>query len=273
VTSTYLPLYAPRMIAGRNISRADLAGEAKVAVISEDLAAKLGGRAVLGRMLAFAESPSGGEPRHHEIVGIAPAIAATSMKQRPSVVWLPFEKENPEATVVLRTSMPPALVLPAVRQVMQAIDRNLPMADPMTMEEQISAGLQRERALAALGGGFGILALLLAVVGLYGVMAYSTSRRRGEIGLRLALGAMPRDIARLVLREGLAMAVLGILAGAPIVWIGAKYVEKELFQAKPLEVAPLSLALTILLAAALVAVLIPALRASMLQPSQTLRQE
>jgi ABC-type antimicrobial peptide transport system permease subunit len=77
----------------------------------------------------------------------------------------------------------------------------------------------------------------------------------------------------MVLREGLGMAVIGIIAGGPIVWLGAHYVEKELFQAKPLELAPVSLALGILLASAIVAVLIPALRASTLQPSQTLRQE
>jgi ABC-type antimicrobial peptide transport system permease subunit len=121
--------------------------------------------------------------------------------------------------------------------------------------------------------GFGILALVLSVVGLYGVIAYSTSRRRGEIGVRLALGAMPRDVVSMVVREGLEPTLLGMLLGIPVVWLGARYVEKLLVQMKPLEPLSIALALGILLSAASVAVGIPALRASALEPAETLRQE
>ena len=141
------------------------------------------------------------------------------------------------------------------------------------MEEQIAKILQRERMFATLCGGFGILALLLTVVGLYGVMAYNMSRRSQEIGVRLALGALPNDVLVMVLREGLLLAAAGMATGVPLVWLGAKYVEKELYEMKPLE--PLSFALTlgVLLAASLFAAGLPALRASRLQPLQTLRQE
>ena len=132
---------------------------------------------------------------------------------------------------------------------------------------------QRERMCATLCTGFGILALVLSVVGLYGVIAYGTSRRRGEIGVRLALGAMPRDVVSMVLREGLGLATSGMLVGMPVVWLGAKYVEKGLSRMKPLEPLSVALALGILLAAAFVAVGIPALRAAALQPAETLRQE
>ena len=213
------------------------------------------------------------KPPRYEIVGIAPAIAATSMKERPYAVWLPFGKDRSEATVVLRTTLPPQVVLPAIRQTMIRLDRNLPMVDIATMEEQISKGLQRERMFATLCNGFGILALVLSVVGLYGVIAFRTSRRRSEIGIRMALGAVPKDVVSMVLREGLSLAALGMLLGLPVVWAGAKYVEKELTQAKPLEPWSLLLALTILFAAAVVAVGIPALRASALQPAEALRQE
>jgi ABC-type antimicrobial peptide transport system permease subunit len=105
------------------------------------------------------------------------------------------------------------------------------------------------------------------------VVAYGTSRRRSEIGVRLALGAAPRSVIAMVMRDGLTTAILGILAGLPVVWLGSKYVAKELFHMKALD--PLSLVLTtgILLAAAAAATAIPALRASALQPSETLRQE
>ncbi len=273
VTPTYLPLYNSRLVAGRNIEWSDIATEAKVAVISEDLAQKLGGPSVLGKRLALFEVPPGVKPPEYEIVGITPVIAATSMKGRPYAVWVPFGKESAGATVVLRTTQSPQLVLPAVRKAMSQLDANLPLVDVITMEEQISKGLQRERMFATLCNGFGILALVLSVVGLYGVVAYSTARRRGEIGLRLALGAMPGNVLSMVLREGMWLAALGLLMGLPIVWLGAKYLEKELFQMKPLELASVLLALGTLLGVSFIAVGIPALRASAIEPAEALRQE
>jgi hypothetical protein len=261
------------MVAGRNLSWGDVTGDAKVAVISEDLARKLGGLTVLGHLLAFADGPPGQKVPEFEIIGIAPAIAATSMKARPFTVWLPLGKDANEVTVVLRTSERPQIALRAVQATMRQIDRNLPLVDVTTMEEQISKTLQRERMFATLCDSFGILALVLSVVGLYGVMAYNTSRRQGEIGVRLALGAMPGDVLMMVMREGLVLAVCGLLIGSPLVWLGAKYVQKELFQMKPLEPASLFAALGILLTAALVAVAIPAIRASALRPMDALRQE
>ncbi len=126
---------------------------------------------------------------------------------------------------------------------------------------------------ATLCGLFGGLALVLSVVGLYGVMSYSITRRRGEIGVRLALGARARDVLVMVLREGLVLAGAGILIGIPVIFLGAKYVATELYQMKPIEPLTVSLTLAILLAAAVAAVGVPALRASGLEPSETLRQE
>jgi predicted permease len=273
VTPSYLPLYTPRMVAGRNFNRADLAGPPRVAIVSEDLARKMGGNNVLGRKLAILDGPPGAKPPEYDIVGIAPAIAATSIKERPYVLWLPFPGDAPQATVVLRTSQPPQTVLPAIRQAVKEMDRNLPMVDTITMEEQISKGLQRERMFATLCSGFGFLALVLSVVGLYGVISYRTSRRRGEIGVRLALGARPRDVVSLILKEGLGMAVLGIVLGVPFLWLGGKYVQKELTNIKPLDPISLVVGVGVLFLAALFAVGLPALRASTLDPARTLRQE
>jgi predicted permease len=273
VTPSYLPLYTPRLVAGRNVTWADIRADSKVAVIGEDLARRLGGPSVLGRALVVADGPPGKKQPGYEIIGIAPAFAATSMKERPYTVWVPFRKDGAEATVVLRTSQPPGVALTRIRQTMNEIDRNLPMVDTITMEQQIGKVLQRERMFATLCGGFGILAIVLSVVGLYGVMAYSTSRRRREIGVRLALGALPRNVLSMVLREGLAMSVAGIVLGLPLVWLGAKYAEKELFHMKVFEPLSVMAAIGILLAAAMVAVGYPAARASALQPSETLREQ
>ncbi|MBL0159767.1 MAG: hypothetical protein IPP47_22065 [Bryobacterales bacterium] len=126
----------------------------------------------------------------------------TSMKEQPYAVWVPFDATS-NATIMLRTSRPPRLVLPAIREAMAAIDSDLPLIDVITMEEQISKILQRERMFATLCSAVGILALVLTVIGLYGVMSYGASRRRSEIGVRLALGAVPLDVLTMVLREGL----------------------------------------------------------------------
>src|SRR5581483_2473185 len=165
---------------------------------------------------------------------IAPVIAATSIKERSYVLWLPFSPADAqEATVVVRTSAPPRAVLPAIQKAMSEIDRNLPMVDTMTMEEQISKGLQRERMFATLCNAFGILALVLSVVGLYGVISYGASRRRAEIGVRLALGAKPVNVLSMILRQGLAMAVPGILLGIPVVLLSGKLLQKELTNTRP----------------------------------------
>ncbi|MDX2149831.1 MAG: ABC transporter permease [Bryobacteraceae bacterium] len=273
ITPAYLPLYAPQLLAGRNFTWSDLRADAKVAIISEDLARALGGPQVLGQVFEFPDGPPGAVPESYQIIGIAPAIAATSMKERPYAIWVPFSKAGQEATVVVRTTQSPDVVLPALRQTMAAIDPNLPMVDTVTMEEQISKTLLRERMFATLCLAFGLTALALCVVGLYGVLAYYTSRRRAEIGVRLALGARPSDVVAMVLRDGLTPALIGIALGLPAVYFGARYVQEELSAVKPLDPASLTLTLATLLGAALFAAGIPALRASLLHPLDTLREE
>ncbi len=273
VTPSYLPLYASRMIAGRNFTPSDMTSPPTVAIISEDLARKLGGNSVLGRRITTPGGPPGSKAPEYQIVGIAPVFAATSMKDKPYVLWLPFARETQEATVVLRTAAPPRIVLPAVQRTLTELDRNVPMVETMTMEEQISRGLQRERMFATLCNGFGVLALVLSVIGLYGVISYGTSRRRGEIGIRLALGARPRTVTAMILRQGMAMAIPGILLGVPVVWLCGKYLEKELTKMKPLDSLTLALAPAILLLAAFIATAIPAVRAAALDPAETLRQQ
>jgi ABC-type antimicrobial peptide transport system permease subunit len=246
---------------------------AKVAIVSEDLARKMGGLSVLGRVFSFTDRPASDPSPQFQIIGIAPAFAETSMKERPYVVWMPLDKESESVTVVLRTSQPPKAILGAIRKTVGKIDSHLPMVETITMEEQISKGLTRERMFATVCSGFGILALVLSIVGLYGVIAYNTAKRRGEIGIRLVLGAGVSRVVRMIVREGMMLVGLGVLLGIPLIWLGARYVQKELFQMKPIEPMSVLLSLGTLLAAALAAVLIPAVRATMLQPAETLRQD
>lgn len=273
VTPQYLRIFTPGLIAGRNFTQNDLTNPASVAIISGDLARRLGGRGVLGRRLRMVDVPPGARQPEFDIIGIAPDIAATSIKDRPLVLWLPFGGNSPAATVALRTAQPPQAVLPIIRQAMSEIDRNLPMVNTVTMEEQISKGLERERMFATLCSGFGILALVLSAVGLYGVMSYNASRRRGEIGVRLALGARPASVVAMILREGLASVALGIAMGVPLVWFGAEFVKKELSGIKPMDPISLCAGLGIMLFAATLAAAVPAFRAASLDPAEALRQE
>jgi predicted permease len=273
ISPSYLSLYTRGLVAGRNFTQADIDSAAKVAILSEDLARHFGGNAVIGRNIEFAGGPPGEKPDSFQVIGIAPVIVATSMKDHPYVMWLPHEREAPQTTVVVRTGPPPQAMLPSIREAVADVDSNIPLVEVTTMEEQISKGLQRERMFATLCGGFGALALVLSVVGLYGVISYGISRRRGEIGVRLALGARPRDVLAMVVREGMVLASAGILIGVPVIFLGAKYVARELYQMKPIEPLTVLVTLAILLVSALAAVSIPAVRASTLAPSETLRRE
>ncbi len=274
ITPAYLPIFAGKLKAGRNFTPADMARKApKVAIISEDLARKLDPNTFpIGRKIRHGDDPSSkNEPM--EIIGVAPAFAFNSMKDRPQLLWLPFETQREEATVVLRTKASPITLLPSIREIIRQIDPNLPLADPFTMEELVARNLQRERMFATLCGSFGILALLLSVIGLYGVMSYNASRRRNEIGVRLALGAVPRNVTWMVLKEAIGLTSLGLILGAPAIYYGSQLLEKELFELKPLNPILIGISLLLLASSATIAAWLPARRAAALDPSTALRNE
>jgi ABC-type lipoprotein release transport system permease subunit len=188
-------------------------------------------------------------------------------------LYLPFDYERRSATVVIRTSIPPLAVLGAARQAVAGMDRNLPPVDVYTMEQQISRTLQRERLFAWLCGSFGALALVLCVVGLYGLMSHTTARRTPEIGIRMALGATRETVMSQVVWDGMKLAGAGLLLGVPLAlycsWIATT---KRLLPAGPLPYWTLAAAAGVLAVAALAAVVAPALRASSVDPMRALRR-
>jgi predicted permease len=280
VTPGFLPLISP-LVTGRTFTWAETHGRSQVVVLSEDLARRLakhsalGERDVVGRTLEFYTGAPGEAPTPFTIIGIVPSMARTSLLDFPPTVWVPMDSVDlrPEVTIVIRTKYAPLTVAPAIRAAMHALNPDMPLVDLVTMQQQVDKGLERERMFATLCNGFGILALILSVVGLYGVMAYQTSRRRRDIGIRLALGALPRNVIVMIVRDGAVLVVIGVLAGLPIVWLGARYAQKLLTNMHALEPLSLSVATGILLAAALAAVAIPALRASKIQPMEMLRRD
>jgi ABC-type antimicrobial peptide transport system permease subunit len=155
----------------------------------------------------------------------------------------------------------------------QSVDPDLPIIDVRTQREQINATMQMERLFAALTAGFGVLALALACVGIYGIMAYSVANRRNEIGIRLALGAQPGQVRSMILRESTSLAVTGIVVGVVAALALTRLVKSMLYGIQPYDPATIAGGVLILLAVALAASWIPARRAAGVEPMEALRHE
>jgi ABC-type antimicrobial peptide transport system permease subunit len=174
---------------------------------------------------------------------------------------------------MIRTLSDPAQLTSQVRQMINQTDDKLPTFDVTTLDEQLYSSLNTERLIARLVSFFGALALILACIGLYGVMAHGVARRTNEIGIRMALGARGGNIAMMILKETLYLVVAGLVIGVPAALIGAKLISAQLFGLKaadPLTLVGASVVLTIV---ALLAGYLPARRASRVNPLSALRYE
>jgi ABC-type antimicrobial peptide transport system permease subunit len=167
----------------------------------------------------------------------------------------------------------PQAVLPAIRDAIASVDKDLPLVDVRTQTEQIDEILSNERLFAALAGAFGVLALVLACTGIYGIMAYTVARRTNEIGIRIALGAQTGQVLRMVLGEASWLAVCGIAIGLGCALWLTRFLSSLLYGLKPSDPVTLIVAALLLLAAALAAGWTPAWRASQVQPMEALRHE
>jgi len=176
-------------------------------------------------------------------------------------------------TVYLRSTLDSDHVMPAVRRKLQALDPNIPIYSMRTTEEQIDLSLRTERLIASLSSVFGLPATLLAVIGLYGVMAYTVARRTREIGIRMALGAIRGNVIWMVMKEVLVLIAAGVLAGVPAAIGLTRLVQSQLYGLAPHDPATLLLCTVLLAAVACLAGFLPALRASRVDPTQALRYE
>lgn len=173
----------------------------------------------------------------------------------------------------VRTSHPPDAMFSAVRRIVQELDPNLPVGRMRTLSEQVDESVRRERMVATLSALFGALATLLAVVGLYGVLAYSVARGTREIGLRMALGARTIEIAWMVVREVLAIAAAGVaMALVAAFWL-SRLVANQLYGVAATDALTTASAVAILAVASLLAGLVPSWRAATVEPTAALRYE
>lgn len=214
------------------------------------------------------------EPHPYDIVGVVGDAKYSDLRDpAPRTVYLnAFQDGRISSHFALRTSVAPTAVVSQVRVAVEEVVKRVPIAKVTTLDDQINASLVLERVVATLSLLFGALGALLAAIGLYGLLAYTVTRRTGEIGLRLALGATERDVLRMVLMGALALVGVGIAVGAPLAWWTRRVASAVLENLTVGSAWPTAFAAAALLAVALVAAYLPARRAARVQPMDALRR-
>jgi predicted permease len=267
------------ILAGRDFTENDTANSPKVGILSEGLARKaFPAENPIGKRFLAHFNPGEGRPGDLiEVVGICGDTRYWSLKQDPIGMFYQPYQQTPNldfgATYEVRTSLSPASIAPSLRMAVQSIDPDLPLQEIRTQQEQIDASMQQERIVAALTASFGVLALVLASVGVYGVMAYSVAQRTSEIGIRMALGALPREVLTMVLREATWIALVGITGGIGATLLSTRLVTSLLYGLHPNDPVMLATSALLLTAVGLLASWAPARRAAAVEPMQALRHE
>ena len=221
---------------------------------------------------AVAAGPFGGPDPGYEIVGVVRDAKYNDLRREiHAMMYVPHHVGV--ATFELRTAADPQALLPAIREVVGRVNADLPLFNVTTQSEQIDRLLFQERLVARLAGFFGVLALVLACIGLYGLLSYEVSRRTREIGIRMALGARPESVLQLVLRQGIALAIVGALVGIGVALGVTRYLASMLFNVRASDPVTMIAAALLLALVALAASYIPARRATRVDPMVALRYE
>ncbi len=264
------------MLAGRTFDNTDTENSPKVAIINQTLARRFfNGQNPLGKRFSQ-DGPDEKERTWYKVIGVCADTRYANMRDDPPALFLNLFRQSKEAgslTYVVHTKMLPKAIVPSLRAAVQRVDRDLPLMDVRTQEEQIDADLQQERMFASLSAGFGVLALALACVGIYGIMAYTVVQRTNEIGIRPALGAERGQVRGMVLREAGLLAVAGVVSGLAIALGLGRLVKFLLYGLQPADPLSLAAAGCLLLGVALIAGWVLAMRASRVEPMEALRHE
>ena len=274
ITPNFFKTMGIPQLAGRDISHTDRADTSLVAVVSAELVRRVfPGEDPLGRRLQVAIGRR--EGMNVEIVGVVGDIKFASLdaETRPAV-YIPLPQLSIGlATLVARTDMDPLSLSNSVAGAVRSIDPELPLADVRSMEEVVDVTLARARTVSVLLTAFAVIALILAGVGVYGVMAYSVSQRTQEIGVRMALGATRESVFRLVLGQALKLVAIGVGAGLVIAALLTQLLETLLFETEPLDPVTFAVTALVLIAVATLASYVPARRSTRIAPTEALRAE
>jgi predicted permease len=263
----YVHAIGGRLLRGRDITAADVANAPSVAVLNESAARfYFGGASAIGKVIYF----DTGIPT--TIVGVSADIRDRSLtKAVDRRAYAPYAQqiggdEHPSVSFEIRTAGDPASIVPAVRRAIAEADPELPQIAVAPLTTLMRQTIRDRQLVTALAAAFGIAALLLVLVGLYGVMSYAVSRRTAEIGLRSALGANRGDVLRLVLGEALRLVALGVTVGIPLALFGASALKAQLHGVSAADPLSLAVAVGAITISAIVATLVPAARAAGVSP-------
>jgi putative ABC transport system permease protein len=272
VTPDYFRTMRMRVLRGRGFDRGDRADTGRVAIVNETLARRMFERRdPVGRRLRLGSVAEGGTIA--TIVGIASDVRHDALTAAPhSDIYLP-QAQEPVSMMMLaaRTERDPAAFVDAARAAIAAIDPAQPVYHVTTLERLVADSLLTETSSAALMTLFSAIALMLAAMGVYGVIAYAVSQQTRDFGVRLALGAKPVDLLALVVRGGVTLVATGILLGAALAAATSRLIASALHGVAPLDPASYAAALILIGAAGAAASVVPALRASRIQPMEALR--
>ena len=274
IAPRYFETLGVQVLEGREFNDEDDSRTALVGMVNEKLANRLWpGETAVGKLLVV---PAGREQRPQvRIIGVVRDTKHRSLlREMPMLVYLPeLQDYDGRATLVTRTTGDPALLSSSIREVFSSIDKNVSPFALKTMAEQIDSTLWLQRLAAGLIGAFGLVALLMSALGIYGVIAQSVSQRTREIGLRIALGADPRAVVKLILGQGFVLAVIGIVCGLAMSFVFTRFMSSILYDVSATDLFTFLTSSIGLLGVALGACLVPARRAVRIDPAIALRSE
>jgi putative ABC transport system permease protein len=288
VTPDYFETFGMRLVRGRVLTTTDGPSAQRVAVVDERFVKRfLEGRDPLGQRVVMDQFVPGesrlgtgaavpGSPIEWRIVGVLRDVSNLDQFGDPGApqIYVPFAQSPwPQAMVAVRAVTRPEALRPSLAAAVQSVASDLPLIDVRTMDQIVGERLAPDRLNVALYGGLAALALALAALGIYGVMAYTVAQRTPEIGLRVALGARPAQVRLLILREGLTLAAIGLVLGLVGAYALGRAMQSTLYGTDALSLPVLFVVGLVLLGAALVACYVPARRASAVDPLIVLRQE
>jgi len=278
VTPEYVDTLGIRMVNGRNISEQDIATSVRVATVNEDFVKQyLAGTDPLTQKISFPEiipNAPRGKPVEWQVVGVYHNLRGAGAREDSPEINIPFAQNPwPQASIALKTSGDPRAVIKSVTAAVNSVDPDVPLAGLETVDEIVSEALAIDRFSVVLFASFGALGLILAAVGIYGVMAFAVAQRTHEFGVRMALGAQRSRVISMVLKEGTLLAIVGTLIGLGGGYLVGRAMQSTLYGVDAFDVRAFVGVSALLLAAALLACWFPAWRASRVEPLEALRYE